>query len=67
MASQKSRIPRVNWEFIADNFSEAGWGRGLTSAIDSNGRTIWIADSHRRDGTRFVVRAEEKADGVSPT
>jgi hypothetical protein len=22
--------------------------------------SIWIADAHRRDGTRFVVRAEEK-------
>ena len=30
------------------------------STLDSNGRTIWIADAHRRDGTRFVVRAEEK-------
>jgi hypothetical protein len=30
------------------------------SAIDSNGRTIWIADAHRDDGKRFVVRADEK-------
>jgi hypothetical protein len=30
------------------------------SAIDSNGRTIWIADAHRGDGKRFVVRADEK-------
>jgi hypothetical protein len=29
-------------------------------AIDSNGRTIWIADAHRDDGMRFVVRADEK-------
>jgi hypothetical protein len=29
------------------------------SAIDSNGRTIWIADAHRGDGQRFVVRADE--------
>jgi hypothetical protein len=27
--------------------------------VDSNGRTIWIVDAHR-DGTRFVVHAEEK-------
>ena len=26
----------------------------------ANGRTIWIADAHRDDGKRFVVRAEEK-------
>jgi hypothetical protein len=29
-------------------------------AIDSKGRTIWIADAHRDDGKRFVVRADEK-------
>jgi hypothetical protein len=28
--------------------------------MDSNGRMIWIADAHRDDGKRFVVRAEEK-------
>jgi hypothetical protein len=34
--------------------------RGCVSAIDSNGRTIWIADAHRDNGKRFVVDAEEK-------
>ena len=33
---------------------------GCVSAIDSNGRTIWIADAHRDDGKRFVVHADEK-------
>jgi hypothetical protein len=33
---------------------------GYVSAIDSNGRTTWIADAHRDDGKRFVVRADEK-------
>jgi hypothetical protein len=28
--------------------------------VDSKGRTIWIADAHRDDGKRFVVRADEK-------
>jgi len=28
--------------------------------IDFNGRTIWIADAHRSDGKRFVLRADEK-------
>jgi hypothetical protein len=27
---------------------------------DCNGRTIWIADVHRGDGKRFVVRADDK-------
>jgi hypothetical protein len=30
------------WEIIADNLSKAGWSWGWVSAIDSNGRTIWI-------------------------
>jgi hypothetical protein len=37
-----------------------GVGLGCVSAIDSNGRTIWIADAHRDDGKRFVVHADEK-------
>jgi hypothetical protein len=28
--------------------------------VDSRGRPIWIADAHRDDGKRFVVRADEK-------
>ena len=48
------------WEIIADNLSKAGWSWGCVSAIDSNGRTIWIADAHRDDGKRFVVHADEK-------
>ena len=48
------------WEIIADNLSEAGWSWGFVSAVDSSGRTIFIADAHRDDGKRFVVRADEK-------
>jgi hypothetical protein len=48
------------WEIIADNLRRAGWSWGCVSAIDSNGRTIWIADAHRGDGKRFVVRADER-------
>src|SRR5512133_3534554 len=48
------------WEIIADNLSKAAWSWGCVSAIDSNGQTIWIADAHRDDGKRFVVRANEK-------
>jgi hypothetical protein len=43
------------WEIIADNLKKAGWSWGCVSAIDSNGRTIWIVDAHR-DGKRFIVR-----------
>jgi hypothetical protein len=48
------------WEIIADNLSKAGWSWGYVSPIGSNGRTIRIADAHRDDGKRFVVRADEK-------
>jgi hypothetical protein len=48
------------WEIIADNLSKAGWSWGIVSAIDSQRRTIWIADPHRDYGKRFVVRADEK-------
>jgi hypothetical protein len=57
-------MPVKYWEIIADNLSKAGWSWGCVSAIDSQGRTIWIADAHRDDGKRFVVRADEKLDCV---
>ena len=47
-------------EEVVDNLSKAGWSWGCVSAVDYNGRTIWIADAHRDDGKRFVVHAEEK-------
>ncbi len=48
------------WEIIADNLSKAGWSLGWVSTLDCEGRTIWIADAHRGDGKRYVVRADEK-------
>jgi hypothetical protein len=50
--------PVKYWEIITDNLKKAGWSWGCVSAIDSNGRTIWIADAHR-DGKRYVVHADE--------
>jgi hypothetical protein len=43
----------------ADNLSKAGWSWGCVSAVDSRGRTIFVADAHR-DDQRFIVRADEK-------
>ena len=48
------------WEIIANNLKKRGWSYGYVSAVDSRGRTIWIAHAHRGDGKRFVVRADEK-------
>ncbi len=56
-----NRTLRVKyWETMADNLSKAGLSWGCVSAIDSEGRTIWIVDAHRDDGKRFVVHADEK-------
>ena len=46
---------RRRWSTIL----KTGWSCGCVSAVDSEGRTIWIADAHR-DGKRFVVRGDEK-------
>jgi hypothetical protein len=48
------------WEIIADNLSNAGWSWGCVATVDSNRRTIFVADAHRDDGKRFVVHADEK-------
>ena len=39
---------------------KAGWSLFYVSAVDSNGRTIWIVDAHRDDGRRFIVHADGK-------
>jgi hypothetical protein len=43
-----AQLQRV--KYIADNLSKNGWSYGCLSAIDSNGRTIWITDAHRDNG-----------------
>jgi hypothetical protein len=52
--------PKHVQEIIADNLGKAGWSLGYVSAIDSNGRTIWIADAHRYHAQRVIVLAGEK-------
>jgi hypothetical protein len=46
------------WEIIADNLSKAGFSLGWVSAVDLEGRTIWIVDAHGY-GKKFIVRADE--------
>jgi len=48
------------WEIIADNLSKAGCSWSCVSAAVRSGRPIFIADAHRDDGKRFIVRADEK-------
>jgi hypothetical protein len=61
MEIKNGMIHRVKyWEIIADNLSEAGWSWACVATVDREARTIFVADAHRDDGKRFVVRAEEK-------
>jgi hypothetical protein len=55
-----SRMARreSEWQAIADALRKAGWTWGCTSRVDSNGRTVFVADA-QRDGKRFVLRADE--------
>jgi hypothetical protein len=48
-----------SWEAVADRLSKAGWSLGWVSAVDCEGRTIWIVDAHCDDGRHFIVRPEE--------
>jgi len=50
------------WERVADNLKKSGWRLGWVSAVDSEGRTIWIADAHGY-GKHFIVRADEILTG----
>src|SRR5262249_27632406 len=37
-----------------------GGSLSWVSAVDPEGRTIWIVDAHRDNGRRFVVRTDDK-------
>jgi hypothetical protein len=64
--SKNGRIHSVRrWEIIAANLSKAGWSWGSVSALDCEGRTIWIADAHRDNGKRLVAHSEEKLTAFS--
>jgi hypothetical protein len=45
------------WQAELVNLTSNGWSLGHVSTLDSHGR---IADAHRDNGKRFIVRADEK-------
>ena len=49
-----------SWEIIADNLSKAGWSWGCVSALDLEGRTLWIADAHRGGESDSLCTPNEK-------
>jgi hypothetical protein len=52
-------LPVKDWELVAENLSKGCWSWGCVSAVDLEGRTIWIADAHRGDGQWFIVHPDE--------
>jgi hypothetical protein len=44
-------------EIIADNLHDAGRSLGWVSAVNREGRTLWIVDAHGY-GKRFIVRVD---------
>jgi len=52
-------LPVKYWELVANKLRKARWSLGWVSAVDSEGRTIWIVDAHRDSGKRFVARSDE--------
>jgi hypothetical protein len=58
--SPRARVKVKYWEINADNLSKAGRSWGCVLVVDSRGQIIFVANAHRSDGKRFVVRADEK-------
>jgi hypothetical protein len=49
-----------DWQIIADNLHNAAWSLGWVSALDREGRTIWVADAHRdAKALRFASRLKD--------
>jgi hypothetical protein len=53
------RRSRIGKSLPTDSAKPVGAWAGCQSAIDAQGRTIWIVDAHRGDGRRFVVHSDE--------
>ena len=43
----------------AHNLSKAGCTLVCVATVDARSRTNFVADAHRGDGKRFIVRADE--------
>jgi hypothetical protein len=56
--ADREKLRRAILDLVAGRKMRKRWG--CVSALDCDGRTIWIADAHRGDGKRFIVRADEK-------
>src|ERR1043166_6286490 len=65
LGGEAQKAPGENeWKTIADRLSEAGWTWGCTERVDSQGKTIFVADAHH-GGKSFAVRADNKLTAFS--
>ena len=44
------------WEIIANDFHDSGWSSGRVSALNLEGRTVWIVDAHGYGNVSLCVR-----------
>jgi hypothetical protein len=59
----KGKETQSSSALLGDNSRQPQQSRfelGRVSPIDCKGRTTFVADAHRDDGNRFVVRGDEK-------
>ena len=49
---------------IGDNLSKARWSLDWVSALDREGRTIWIADARRDGNVRYSVGTTDEAPAL---
>jgi hypothetical protein len=47
------------WEIVADDLAKRGWSWGLGTIATANGTTLFVADAHRDNGKKFVVRGDD--------
>jgi len=52
--TKERQFDRVKyWELIACNLKKRGWSLGYVSAMDSRGRTIFVADANHKKQARI--------------
>ncbi|HET6887622.1 MAG TPA: hypothetical protein VFH87_06830 [Candidatus Udaeobacter sp.] len=49
-----------SWELVADKLSASGWSWGCVATIDSNARTIFVADAHGGDGNLETINSSQQ-------
>jgi len=52
-------------ETIADNLSKAGWSLCCVSAVDSSGRTMFIAEAHRDEASVSWLDERRNLNGLA--